>query len=127
MFSLARGGRNWSAIFKLGTRYSAHGVDENGRKQPIIMGCYGGRCQPSPFSVMEQHVRPLLTKTPKGEYRYAWGINFPKNWHHLMLHLWDSSQCSSDSSSLKLTNRIEEALVNKGYEVLTGDQRTCRS
>ncbi len=32
-------------IFKLGTRYSdalgAHYLDENGRQQPIVMGCYG--------------------------------------------------------------------------------------
>ncbi len=29
-------------------------------------------------AVMEQHARLFVNKTPKGDYRYAWGINFPK-------------------------------------------------
>ena len=43
-----------------------------------------------------------------------------KNWRHLMLHLIPVNV--KDEASLALTNRIEEALVNKGYEVLTDDR-----
>ena len=42
------------------------------------MGCYGIGVSRLLSAVMEQHARLFVNKTPKGEYRYAWGINFPK-------------------------------------------------
>ncbi len=50
-------------------------LDENGRAIPIIMGCYGiGVSRLS--AVMEQHARLFVNKNSKGEYRYAWGVNY---------------------------------------------------
>ena len=81
-------------IFKLGTRYSdsmnANILDENGRSMPIIMGCYGIGVSRLLSAVLEQHALPFVNKTPKGEYRYALGINFLKNWHRLMC-IWFQS------------------------------------
>ena len=111
-------------IFKLGTRYSASMgadvLDENGRAVPIIMGCYGIGVSRLLSAVMEQHARLFVNKTPKGEYRYAWGINFPKELAPFDVHLIPVNV--KDEASLALTNRIEEALVNKGYEVLVDDR-----
>ena len=111
-------------IFKLGTRYSdsmnANVLDENGRAVPMIMGCYGIGVSRLLSAVMEQHARLFVNKTPKGEFRYAWGINFPKELAPFDVHLIPVNV--KDEASLELTNRIEEALVNKGYEVLTDDR-----
>ena len=111
-------------IFKLGTRYSASMgadvLDENGRAVPIIMGCYGIGVSRLLSAVMEQHARLFVNKTPKGEYRYAWGINFPKELAPFDVHLIPVNV--KDEASLALTNQIEESLVNKGYEVLVDDR-----
>ena len=111
-------------IFKLGTRYSASMgadvLDENGRAVPIIMGCYGIGVSRLLSAVMEQHARLFVNKTPKGEYRYAWGINFPKELAPFDVHLIPVNV--KDEASLALTDRIKEALVNKGYEVLVDDR-----
>ena len=88
-------------------------LDENGRAVPIIMGCYGIGVSRLLSAVMEQHARLFVNKTPKGEYRYAWGINFPKELAPFDVHLIPVNV--KDEASLELTNRIEEALVNKGY------------
>ena len=78
-------------IFKLGTRYSdsmnANVLDENGRAVPMIMGCYGIGVSRLLSAVMEQHARLFVNKTPKGEFRYAWGINFPKELAPFDVHL----------------------------------------
>ena len=59
-------------------------LDENGRAVPIIMRMLRESVSAVFFSaVMEQHARLFVNKTQR-EYRYAWGINFPKNWRHLM-------------------------------------------
>ena len=84
------------------------------------MGCYGIGVSRLLSAVMEQHARLFVNKTPKGEYRYAWGINFPKELAPFDVHLIPVNV--KDEASLELTNRIEEALVNKGYEVLTDDR-----
>ena len=111
-------------IFKLGTRYSAsmgaEVLDENGRAVPIIMGCYGIGVSRLLSAVMEQHARLFVNKTPKGEYRYAWGINFPKELAPFDVHLIPVNV--KDEGSLALTQQIEEALVDKGYEVLVDDR-----
>ena len=111
-------------IFKLGTRYSesmgATILDQNGRAIPIVMGCYGIGVSRILSAVIEQHARLFVNKTPKGQYRYAWGINFPKELAPFDVHLIPVNV--KDEASLGLTNRIEEALVHKGYEVLVDDR-----
>ncbi|MGQ7395367.1 proline--tRNA ligase [Streptococcus suis] len=111
-------------IFKLGTRYSdsmnATILDENGRSMPIIMGCYGIGVSRLLSAVLEQHARLFVNKTPKGEYRYAWGINFPKELAPFDVHLIPVNV--KDEGAMALTQSIEASLVGAGYEVLTDDR-----
>ncbi|HEM3561703.1 TPA: proline--tRNA ligase [Streptococcus suis] len=111
-------------IFKLGTRYSdsmnANILDENGRSMPIIMGCYGIGVSRLLSAVLEQHARLFVNKTPKGEYRYAWGINFPKELAPFDVHLIPVNV--KDEVAMELTQAIEASLVGAGYEVLTDDR-----
>lgn len=111
-------------IFKLGTRYSdsmnSTVLDENGRAVPLVMGCYGIGVSRLLSAVMEQHARLFVNKTPKGEYRYAWGINFPKELAPFDVHLIPVNV--KDEESLALTDKIEESLVGAGYEVLVDDR-----
>ena len=111
-------------IFKLGTRYSdsmnANVLDENGRAVPLIMGCYGIGVSRLLSAVMEQHARLFVNKTPKGEFRYAWGINFPKELAPFDVHLIPVN--IKDEEALALTNQIEANLLSAGYEVLVDDR-----
>ena len=116
-------------IFKLGTRYSesmgANVLDENGRAVPIIMGCYGIGVSRILSAVIEQHARLFVNKTPKGQYRYAWGINFPKELAPYDVHLITVN--TKDEEANALTERLEAALMAEGYDVLTDDrnERVC--
>ena len=111
-------------IFKLGTRYSdsmnANVLDENGRAVPLIMGCYGIGVSRLLSAVMEQHARLFVNKTPKGEFRYAWGINFPKELAPFDVHLIPVDV--KDEEALTLTDQIEANLLSAGYEVLVDDR-----
>lgn len=111
-------------IFKLGTRYSASMdakvLDENGRAIPMIMGCYGIGVSRLLSAVMEQHARLFVNKTPKGDFRFSWGINFPKELAPFDVHLIPVNV--KDEASLELTARLEKALMAEGYEVLTDDR-----
>ena len=111
-------------IFKLGTRYSdsmnANVLDENGRAVPMIMGCYGIGVSRLLSAVMEQHARLFVNKTPKGEFRYAWGINFPKELAPFDVHLIPVN--IKDEEALTLTDQIEANLLSSGYEVLVDDR-----
>lgn len=111
-------------IFKLGTRYSdsmnANVLDENGRAVPMIMGCYGIGVSRLLSAVMEQHARLFVNKTPKGEFRYAWGINFPKELAPFDVHLIPVNV--KDEDALALTDQIEANLLSAGYEVLVDDR-----
>lgn len=111
-------------IFKLGTRYSdsmgATILDENGRAVPIVMGCYGIGVSRILSAVIEQHARLFINKTPKGGYRFAWGINFPTELAPFDVHLITVN--TKDQEAQNLTNRIEADLMTKGYEVLTDDR-----
>ena len=111
-------------IFKLGTRYSdsmnANVLDENGRAVPLIMGCYGIGVSRLLSAVMEQHARLFVNKTPKGEFRYAWGINFPKELAPFDVHLIPVNV--KDEEALTLTDQIEANLLSAGYEVLVDDR-----
>ena len=111
-------------IFKLGTRYSdsmnANVLDENGRAVPMIMGCYGIGVSRLLSAVIEQHARLFVNKTPKGEFRYAWGINFPKELAPFDVHLIPVNV--KDEEALALTDQIEANLLSAGYEVLVDDR-----
>ena len=111
-------------IFKLGTRYSdsmnANVLDENGRAVPMIMGCYGIGVSRLLSAVMEQHARLFVNKTPKGEFRYAWGINFPKELAPFDVHLIPVNV--NHMGTWVLTDQIEANLLNAGYEVLVDDR-----
>lgn len=111
-------------IFKLGTRYSdsmnANVLDENGRAVPMIMGCYGIGVSRLLSAVMEQHARLFVNKTPKGEFRYAWGINFPKELAPFDVHLIPVNV--KDEEALALTDQIEANLLSADYEVLVDDR-----
>ena len=111
-------------IFKLGTRYSdsmnANVLDENGRAVPMIMGCYGIGVSRLLSAVMEQHARLFVNKTPKGEFRYAWGINFPKELAPFDVHLIPVNV--KDEEALTLTDQIEANLLSACYEVLVDDR-----
>ncbi|MGT2907442.1 proline--tRNA ligase [Streptococcus dentiloxodontae] len=111
-------------IFKLGTRYSesmgANVLDENGRAVPIIMGSYGIGVSRILSAVIEQHARLFVTKTPKGLYRFSWGINFPKELAPFDVHVITVNV--KDEAANTLTKRIEDILQTNGYEVLTDDR-----
>lgn len=111
-------------IFKLGTRYSdsmgANILDENGRAVPIVMGCYGIGVSRILSAVIEQHARLFVNKTPKGDYRFAWGINFPKELAPFDVHLITVN--TKDQAAQDLTQAVEQSLISKGYEVLTDDR-----
>ncbi|MFF1072918.1 proline--tRNA ligase [Streptococcus pyogenes] len=111
-------------IFKLGTRYSdsmgATILDENGRAVPIVMGCYGIGVSRILSAVIEQHARLFVNKTPKGDYRYAWGINFPKELAPFDVHLITVNV--KDQVAQDLTAKLEADLMAKGYDVLTDDR-----
>lgn len=111
-------------IFKLGTRYSdslgANILDENGKSIPIVMGCYGIGVSRILSAVIEQHARLFVSKTPKGEYRYSWGINFPKELAPFDIHLITVN--TKDEEAQTLTDKLEKELMAKGYEVLTDDR-----
>ncbi|WP_159590958.1 proline--tRNA ligase [Streptococcus halichoeri] len=111
-------------IFKLGTRYSdsmgATVLDENGKSQQMIMGCYGIGVSRILSAVIEQHARIFVNKTPKGVYRFAWGINFPEELAPFDVHLITVN--TKDEVAQTLTAKIESDLVSQGYEVLTDDR-----
>lgn len=111
-------------IFKLGTRYSesmgANILDENGRSIPMIMGCYGIGVSRILSAVIEQHARLFVNKTPKGAYRFSWGINFPKELSPFDVHLVTVN--TKDEQANQLTASIEQDLEAAGYQVLTDDR-----
>ncbi|MEX2805629.1 proline--tRNA ligase [Streptococcus sp. H31] len=111
-------------IFKLGTRYSesmgATVLDENGRAVPIVMGSYGIGVSRILSAVIEQHARLFVNKTPKGGFRYSWGINFPSELAPYDVHLITVNV--KDEQANNLTTKIERDLQEEGYQVLTDDR-----
>ncbi|WP_088718176.1 proline--tRNA ligase [Streptococcus mutans] len=111
-------------IFKLGTRYSesmgANILDENGRSIPIIMGSYGIGVSRILSAVIEQNARIFVNKTPKGVYRFSWGVNFPKTLAPFDVHLITVNV--KDEVSQQLTAKVEESLVDAHYSVLTDNR-----
>ena len=111
-------------IFKLGTRYSesmgANILDENGRSIPIIMGSYGIGVSRILSAVIEQNARIFVNKTPKGAYRFSWGVNFPKTLATFDVHLITVNV--KDEVSQQLTAKVEESLIDAHYSVLTDNR-----
>ena len=111
-------------IFKLGTRYSesmgSNILDENGRSIPIIMGSYGIGVSRILSAVIEQNARIFVNKTPKGAYRFSWGVNFPKTLAPFDVHLITVNV--KDEVSQQLTAKVEESLVGAHYSVLTDNR-----
>ncbi|MQW23594.1 MULTISPECIES: proline--tRNA ligase [unclassified Lactococcus] len=111
-------------IFKLGTRYSdsmgANVLDQNGKSMPIIMGCYGIGVSRLLSAVLEQFARIYVEKTPKGEFKYSWSINFPKELAPYDIHLVPVN--TKDEAAMALTQELEDKLRAKGYQVLVDDR-----
>jgi prolyl-tRNA synthetase len=111
-------------IFKLGTRYSesmgANVLDENGRAVPIIMGSYGIGVSRMLSAILEQFARLYVEKTPKGDFRYSWSINFPKGLAPFDVHLIPVNV--KDEAAMALTAELETSLRGQGYEVLVDDR-----
>ena len=84
------------------------------------MGCYGIGVSRILSAVIEQHARLFVNKTPKGQYRYAWGINFPKELAPFDVHVITVNV--KDEEAQALTAKVEAELVEKGYEVLVDDR-----
>jgi prolyl-tRNA synthetase len=102
-------------VFKLGTRYSeamnAVYLDENGRTQPMIMGCYGIGVSRILAAIAEQY------NDDKG---FTWPADLaPFKVHVIAVNMKDEAQAS-------LGEKLYKELRRKGYEVLF-DERPERA
>ncbi|WP_309087112.1 proline--tRNA ligase [Domibacillus sp.] len=98
-------------IFKLGTRYSeamnAVYLDENGRTQPMIMGCYG---------IGVSRVLAAMAEQYNDENGFVWPLNLtPFDVHVIPVNVKDSAQTDA-------ANEIYTALRNAGMDVLLDDR-----
>ncbi|MFN2746261.1 MULTISPECIES: proline--tRNA ligase [Bacillus] len=98
-------------VFKLGTRYSeamdATYLDENGRAQPMLMGCYGIGISRTLSAIVEQH------HDDKG---LIWPLNVtPYDLHILALNMKNEAQ-------VQLAEKLYVNLKDKGYDVLLDDR-----
>lgn len=111
-------------IFKLGTRYTesmgANILDENGRAIPMIMGCYGIGVSRMLSAILEQFARIYVEKTPKGDFKFNWSINFPEGLAPYDVHLIPVNM--KDEEAQVLTTELETSLKAEGFEVLTDDR-----
>ncbi|USS85430.1 proline--tRNA ligase [Fructilactobacillus myrtifloralis] len=99
-------------IFKLGTRYSkvlgADILDENGRQQPIIMGCYGIGVSRLLSAVAEQQA---------DENGLVWPTAIaPFDVHVIPTNVKKAEQ-------VELATQITQTLEAAGYEVLVDDRK----
>ncbi|WP_026021290.1 proline--tRNA ligase [Paenibacillus senegalensis] len=99
-------------VFKLGTKYSeqlnATYVDENGREQLMIMGCYGIGVSRLLAAIIEQH---------HDERGIAWPVVVaPFHVHLLQLNAKDEQQSA-------VAEELYTALMKKGVEVLWDDRK----
>jgi prolyl-tRNA synthetase len=98
-------------IFKLGTRYSeamnSTYLDENGRAQPIIMGCYGIGVSRTLAAVAEQ-------------FNDENGLLWPSNLSPFDLHVIPVNLKDVDQSAL--AHELYEELKNNRYDVLLDDR-----
>ncbi|MCG1020683.1 proline--tRNA ligase [Sutcliffiella horikoshii] len=99
-------------IFKLGTRYSeamgANFLDENGRNQPMIMGCYGIGVSRVLAAIVEQY---------HDEYGIVWPQAVtPFDAHLIPVNMKNEAQAS-------LAEEIYAELRNAGLSVLMDDRQ----
>ena len=98
-------------IFKLGTRYSeplaANFVDESGKRQPALMGCYGIGVNRVMAAIVEEHQDER-------------GIRWPASAAPYTIHLITVNE--SDALTREEARRLYEALVAEGLEVLYDDR-----
>ncbi|MFO1445944.1 proline--tRNA ligase [Bacillus sp. Bva_UNVM-123] len=99
-------------VFKLGTRYSeamqATFLDENGKSQPMIMGCYGIGVSRTMAAVAEQ-------------FNDENGLVWPKNIAPLDLHLIAVNM--KDEAQAALAMELYTTLKQKNYDVLLDDRQ----
>ncbi|MBT2688594.1 proline--tRNA ligase [Bacillus sp. ISL-47] len=99
-------------IFKLGTRYSeameAAYLDENGRSQPMIMGCYGIGVSRTMAAVAEQF---------NDENGFVWpNALAPYDLHLIPINMKDEAQAA-------LAGELYSTLKQNRYEVLMDDRQ----
>ncbi|MDQ0337298.1 prolyl-tRNA synthetase [Caldalkalibacillus uzonensis] len=99
-------------VFKLGTKYSeamgATFLDENGKEQPMIMGCYGIGVTRTLAAVIEQH---------HDEH----GIIWPRALAPFDIHLIAVNM--KDDAQRELAEQLYTQLREAGYEVLYDDRQ----
>lgn len=99
-------------VFKLGTKYSkalkADFLDEQGKAQPLIMGCYGIGVSRTIAAIVEQHHDES-------------GIIWPKNVAPFDIHLLTMNVKQGDQAALgeSLYKKLREA----GFDVLFDDRK----
>ncbi|NCU16496.1 proline--tRNA ligase [Pallidibacillus pasinlerensis] len=98
-------------IFKLGTKYSealnATFLDENGRSQPMIMGCYGIGISRLVMAVAEQFADDKGLVWPE--------VVSPYQYHVIIVNMKDETQVSVGT---ELYNKLQAS----GFEVLLDDR-----
>jgi prolyl-tRNA synthetase len=98
-------------VFKLGTRYSeamnATYLDENGRAQPMIMGCYGIGVSRTLAAIVEQ-------------YNDEKGIVWPFAVAPFHVHLISAN--AKNDEQAQLSEKIYSELIEAGLEVLYDDR-----
>ncbi|QVL92007.1 proline--tRNA ligase [Bacillus velezensis] len=98
-------------VFKLGTRYSeamnATYLDENGRAQPMLMGCYGIGVSRTLSAIAEQHHDEKGLIWPKSVAPY--------DLHILALNMKNEAQ-------KELAEQLYRKFQAEGYEVLYDDR-----
>lgn len=99
-------------VFKLGTRYSdamkAGFLDENGKEQPFIMGCYGIGISRAVASVVEQN---------HDDHGIIWPTSIaPYTIHLIAVNMKNEQQA-------KTAEKLYVELLEAGYEVLFDDRK----
>lgn len=98
-------------VFKLGTRYSekmgAKFLDENGKEQPMIMGCYGIGISRTVAACVEQN-------NDENGIIWPWSLA-PYQIHVVPVNVKNEEQ-------KQLADSIYEQLQKEGYEVLLDDR-----
>lgn len=98
-------------VFKLGTRYSekmgAKFLDENGREQPMIMGCYGIGISRTVAACVEQN-------NDENGIIWPWSLA-PFHIHVVPVNVKNEEQ-------KQLAESLYEKLQNEGFEVLLDDR-----
>ncbi|MCK8826273.1 proline--tRNA ligase [Natroniella acetigena] len=98
-------------VFKLGTKYSqaleASFLDENGKSQPLVMGCYGIGITRTIAAVIEQNYD-------------QYGIKWPKALAPYMVHLLP---LGNDDQVSDKTTELYDQLSAAGIETLVDDRK----